>query len=236
MRIPRPIGITALALQGEKGKLYEKLSRKYLQGEFPFKGGNLSMNELSIKYRIPLKHLHHVVKEGIQEESMLGGKDLFNTLDHIRFKLLDNTIYQYGEASSKTQRLITYLERRVYGSQKTHPSLIKELNTALANTHKGIDSSSKILSLLNDALGSLDPANKSTEETLDRNEILEFLQTLKPDMSLMASEVKNTPLLKPSGTAGGVSTVPLKKVNGDYNKAKEIDNPQLAEDISVLPI
>lgn len=194
------------------------------------------MNEFSLKYRIPLKHVHKIIREGIQEESMIGGEDLHSTLDKTRFRLLDQTLYQYGEASQKTQKLIQYLENRVYASQKTHPTLIKELNTALANTHKGVDSASKILSLLNDALGQLDPPSQTAESNLDRNEILQYLQDMRPDMSLMAGEIQNTPSLKPTGTAGGVSTVPLKRVNGDYDRAKQIQAPTIAEDISVLPI
>lgn len=236
MRIPRPIGTTSIALEGNKEKLYEKLSRKYLQGEFPYGDDNLSMNDFSLKFRIPLKHVHKVVREGLHEESMMGGGDLYKTLDTIRFKLLDNTIYQYGDTASRNARLVRYLESRVYRSEKTHPTLIKELNSALANTHKGVDSASKILSLLNDALGNLDQGSVSQEEKIDRNEVLQFLQDMKPDMSLMASEVQGTPSLKPAGTAGGVSTVPLRKVNGEYNKARDVEPTDLAEDIASLPI
>jgi uncharacterized coiled-coil protein SlyX len=172
----------------------------------------------------------------LQEGSIFEGEDLYKKLDNIRFRLLDNTIYQYGETSAKSSRLVSYLENRVYASQTTAPMLIKELNTALGNNHKGIDSATKVLGLLNDALSSVDPSAMTNEETLSRNEILQALVDLKPDMSLMAQEVSDTPLLGPTGTAGGVSKVPLRKVNGDMERGKDIPEPAIPEDILTMPV
>ena len=67
MKIPRPLGITVLALRGEKEKLYKSLSKKFLQGEFPYRSQSLSMVEFSLQYHIPLKYVHDQVREGIQE-------------------------------------------------------------------------------------------------------------------------------------------------------------------------
>ena len=234
-RIPRPLGITYLALSGDRKKLYSTLSRRYLQGEFPYKE-NLSMSDFCIRYKIPLKIVQSIIKEGLQESSIFEGEDLYAKLDNIRFRLLDNTIYQYGETAAKNHRLVTYLEDRVYSSTRTDPSVIKELNTALSNNHKGIDSASKVLSLLNDALSSVDPSTINNEKALSRNEILQALVDLKPNMSLMASEVKETPSLNPTGTAGGVSLVPLKKVDGNYVKAQNIENPFIPSEILTLPV
>lgn len=236
MRTPRPLGITILALKGEKKKLYETLSRRYLQGEFPYGNTNLSMTDFCIRFRIPLKIVQNTIKSGLQEESVFEGDDLYKKLDKIRFRLLDNTIYQYGETAAKNHRLVTYLENRVYRSQTTHPTLIKELNTALSNNHKGVDSASKVLGLLNDALASVDPSQMTTDETLTRNEVLEILQHQEADVSEMIEEVADTPSLNPTGTAGGVSTVKLKKVDGDYDKAKHLTEPAIPADIVTLPV
>lgn len=235
MRIPRPTGITGKALKGESGNVYEILSRKFLQGEFPFGVSNLSMVDFSLKYKIPLKHIHEVVKNGIQEESLLGDSNLYEKLNKMRFNLLDSTIFNYGASTAKTYRLITYLERRIYENDRTHPSLIRELNVALGNSHKGTDSASKVLTLLNEALSTVEPQS-TTEKTLDRTEILRILNDLKPDMAGMFEEVKDAPTLGPVGTAGGVSTVPLRKVNGDYTKAKELKQAMIPEELLTIPI
>lgn len=237
MRIPRPIGITAKALQGKKNEVYESLGRSFLQGIFPFNMGNLSLEQLSLRFKIPLNQLHNVVKTGFHEDSMLVGGNLRQVLDSIRFKLLDSTLYQHGATTAKTHRLITYLENRVYSSLKTEPSLIRELNVSLANSHKGTDSISKILGLLNDAVASTDPVgNHETDHHLSKDEMFDLLNDMKIDLPSMLTVVKETPTLAPTGTMGGVSTVPLKKVQGEYNKAKEIEPAAIPEELVTLAI
>lgn len=236
MKIPRPLGITFLALKGDKERLYKSLSKKFLQGEFPYKGGSLSMVEFSLKFHIPLKYVHDQVRDGIQEETLIGGKDIQQQLESIRLKLLDNTLYNYGASNAHLHKLIGYLSQRVYRSDNTHPSLIRELNVALGTSFKGTDSVSKIISLLNETLSSTVPISSSEEPILSSNEILKILGKLSPDMDSMLQEVQETPLLKPVGTAGGVSTVPLKKVQGEYIKKPAIDRLEIPSELLSIPV
>ena len=236
MKIPRPLGITVLALRGEKEKLYKSLSKKFLQGEFPYRSQSLSMVEFSLQYHIPLKYVHDQVREGIQEEALIGGSDIQRQLESIRLKLLDNTLYNYGASNAHLHKLIDYLSRRVYRSDNTHPSIIRELNVALGTSFKGTDSVSKIISLLNDTLSTTVPLTSSDEPTLSSSEILKIISKITPDMDAMLQEVQETPLLKPTGTAGGVSTVPLKKVNGDYIKKPEVDKLDIPQELLMLPV
>jgi hypothetical protein len=234
MRIPRPLGITNLVKIGDKEAVYERLSRKFLQGEFPFRSVGISLVDFSIQWRIPMKSLQKVLREGLQEESLLSGAGMKDKLDNLRFRLLDSTIYQHGTSQFKVHRLITYLEDHIYPSTSPDPSLIRELNVALANSHKGTDSVSKILQLLNDALGSQE--HVSDGQTLDRDEILKIIGEQEPDMGSMLREVEGTPSLKPAGKAGGVSLVPLKKLDGDYNRAKDLQEFPSPEEFTSLPV
>lgn len=235
MRIPRPIGTTAKALQGKRNEVYESLSRSFLQGTFPYNMKNLSLEQFSIRFRIPLLQIHNVVKTGFHEETLLGDGNIRGVLDNIRFKLLDSTLYQHGATTAKTSRLVTYLENRVYASANTRPDLIRELNVALTSSHKGTDAVAKIIQLLNDAVASdIEPI--TTEHQMSKDEMFNMLHDMKPDLTSMLEVVKTTPSLAPTGKMGGVSTIPLKKVNGELNKAKNLKPAQIPEDVMAMPV
>lgn len=254
-RIPRPLGITHKALQGKNEEVYEICSRKFLQGTFPFDMKNLSMERFSLLFKVPIRALQKVVKEGIQEETLLGGSDVRGKLEDVRSKLLDSSLYQYGNSTARLHRLLNYLEDRIYQSRRSEPALIRELNTALANNFKGIDSASKILSLINDSLVQA-PDKNLEQESLSRVEILEILhdnskaqsqpKALNPkshtthlnpgtDMEGMLKEIQDTPDLDPIKSSSSISLVPLQDPNGNYDKAKELKENPIPEQLLISP-
>jgi len=248
LRISRPLGVTLKALENKREEVYEICSRKFLQGTFPYRIQNLSMERFSLLFHVPLKAIHKVVKEGIQEESLLGVQDLKSTLEDVRVRLLDNSLYQYGVSTAKLQRLLNYLEDRVYSSRASEPSLIRELNTALASAFKGIDSSAKVLTLLNEALVTT-PETSNEPSHLSTVQILEILQDQpkslgktsttglpNPDMDAMIKEIENTPSLDPLKSGNSVSLIPLKPTQGEYTKVEELKESPIPEQLLINPI
>lgn len=256
-RIPRPLGITLKAMEGKREEVYEIISRKFLQGTFPHNMGNLNMERFSLLYKVPLAALQKVVKDGIQEETLFGGQEVREVLEGSRSRLLDSSLYQYGNSTARLHRLQNYLEGRIYRSQSSEPALIRELNTAIASSFKGIDSASRILSLINDAL-SIVPENQNQEGELSPVQILEILQNqeapqspksqespnnlhLPPhlpqnlDVEGMLEVVKETPSLEPIKSSKSISLVPLADPNGDYDKAKELEEAPIPEALTINP-
>lgn len=246
----RPLGITIKALEGKREEVYEICSRKFLQGTFPYNMRNLSMERFSLLFKIPLVALHRVVKDGLQEETLLGGGDMRGKLEEVRSRLLNSSLYQYGNSTSRLHRLLNYLEDRVYSSRSSEPSLIRELNTAIASAFKGIDSSSKVLQLINEALVSVQGA-PTEEGTLTPTQILEIIHE-KPrelgqpttkllqglpdlDMEGMLEFIKDTPDLSPLKSQATVSLVPLEPPKGDYTKAKELQEHEIPEVLLINP-
>jgi hypothetical protein len=212
MRLPRPIGCTFLALKGETEELYKKLSRSFLQGTFPYQMMNLSMERFSLFFRVPLRAVHVCLKEGMQEETLLGGGDLRQALQDIRIRMLDSSLFQYGDSTAKLSRLVRYLEDRVYRSRTTDPELIRELNVALSSSFKGIESSSKVLKLLNDALAIVPEEVQDQNDTLNRVQILEILNGI-PNNQLPASTTASTEESASSGTPRKKAKSPLPPLN-----------------------
>ena len=237
-----------MAMQGQTETLYKSLSRRFFQGTFPVNMGNLSMEDFSRQYRVPIDVLHSVLKEGIQEESQLGGADLRGALEAIRSRMLDSSLFQYGATTARLYRLTQYLEARVYRSQATDPTIIRELNVALSNSFKGIDSSAKILSLLNDALVTTPETFDPESQQLTRSQIIEILSQNQPpsqltegsilpqmDLALMAEQVKDTPSLAPIKEGNTLSLVPLQPTQGNYLKKPDIKNTEIPEKLVTLP-
>lgn len=249
IRISRPLGITIKALEGKREEVYEICSRKFLQGTFPYNMRNLSMERFSMIFKIPLKALHAVVKNGLEEETLLGGQDLRGKLEEVRSRLLNSSLYQYGTSTARLHRLLNYLEDRIYSSRSSEPSLIRELNTAIASAFKGIDSSSKVLQLINEALVSVQ--GPATEEgTLTSTQILEILQEKPrelgpgtkllqglPDLDIegMLDYIKDCPDLSPLKSQATVSLIPLEPPKGDYTKARELKEQEIPEVLLINP-
>lgn len=237
IRIPRPQGTTNLAITGLHDALEERVIESYLMGSFPFEGVGLDMYSFSSLYGISLKKLKARMHSQLTTSIVDEGKDLYQSLENERLRMLEGVIGRIGAADFETLRLLRKLTSIVLPARNPSPMLVKEINGAIGNQIRLTETQLKAIAQISDALATQTPSSVAEEEALTREEVIERIEGLKASPKELEAYVKGTPnldpipeseLLKPKENYNRLA-------NHDYNKAEEVERIPFIEDIPVSP-
>jgi len=198
IRIPRPQGATVQAREGNTKELYHRISEAYIRGLFPLRGPQLSLYKFASLYKIPIKILESHVKDGLAHNLIEDNGDLAEKLEAERLRLFSSSLFRIGNSDRVLNATLEYLTDRVLNNTTAHPLILKELNSSIGSQIKLTETSLKAITMLNDALATVQTSLEVTgEEQLTREEIMKEMNAIKLEPAQMAGYLEGTPSITP---------------------------------------